>query len=720
MRNKYFSPLLLASAVLACDSGDIDEVDESLDEVAEGEGPWIGGVFDHREPAPAGSHERVNPPEAGAVRAPDDPLTEVIVLLARDADALPRGLSRGAARPVEDAVVAGVQGGESSIIKHFGGPVGARHLLALRLTDEARRELIPDSPEDRLHRYVVLRFATLEEASRVAAELAGQRGVEFAAVNEAFAFSAAPDDPYLPIKTVAARYQWGMHAMRFLTAWTATPGNAWLGAADGGVVSHTDLQGVRSHLSFTVGSPLPVVAVHGSHVSGILAATTNNTAGVAGGCPGCSVVMGAFPGNLADSAAAIAGLVDRGVQVINMSFGLNGRTCATVQPVCDAVAMATARDVLLVGAAGNFNKTAPDFPASLPGVLAVGGVQNSNPAQPSQWQAWWYNAANGTTAAGLNGVVGPARSIVSTTPVSGAYSSLAWVMCGDQNGFDESGTPGDGYGSCTGTSMATPHVAALGGLLRSIQPRLSAEGVKSLIRQSGSHAASRTAQLGYGLPDASKAVQQAVAGAGNRLTPLFSFYSAGRLDHFYTAVPQMASAAVLGKLQPGVGANPPAYATVGGTLNGYAGFPGITPSASRTPRAQAWIFTTPANPKNATVPLVPLYRLSWKCGDPGESPVCPQNPSHTDFVYTTDSNGITSYSAWGYRLDGIEGYIYPKTIAQPAGTVRLMRKYNAARDDHAIFPESELAAMQAQGYTVNSGSDWLGYVYPNTGSTPSV
>jgi hypothetical protein len=67
----------------------------------------------------------------------------------------------------------------------------------------------------------------------------------------------------------------------------------------------------------------------------------------------------------------------------------------------------------------------------------------------------------------------------------------------------------------------------------------------------------------------------------------------------------------------------------------------------------------------------------------------------------------------GYRPDGIEGYIYPTTLRQPSGTVKLMRRYNPARDDHAIFPETELAAMIAQGYTDFSGSGWLGYVYPN-------
>ncbi len=75
----------------------------------------------------------------------------------------------------------------------------------------------------------------------------------------------------------------------------------------------------------------------------------------------------------------------------------------------------------------------------------------------------------------------------------------------------------------------------------------------------------------------------------------------------------------------------------------------------------------------------------------------------------------------GSFLDGIEGYIYPKTVTQLTGTVWLMRKYNPARDDHAIFPETALSAMTAQGYTQNSGSDWLGYVYRNsTGNVPVI
>ncbi len=40
---------------------------------------------------------------------------------------------------------------------------------------------------------------------------------------------------------------------------------------------------------------------------------------------------------------------------------------------------------------------------------------------------------------------------------------------------------------------------------------------------------------------------------------------------------------------------------------------------------------------------------------------------------------------------------------------------------NACTAETALSTMTAQGYTQNSGSDWLGYVYPNTtGNVPVI
>src|SRR6185436_838805 len=189
-----------------------------------------------------------------------------------------------------------------------------------------------------------------------------------------------------------------------------------------------------------------------------------------------------------------------------------------------------------------------------------------------------------------------------------------------------------------------------------------------------------------------------------------SLYSYTALDYFYTTVPQMASAAIRGTLQracfdvgDGTCTNPLiGYQSVGPGVPGYSAFPGAACNVSpciEIPAASVYIFTTDRSPNG--MPLVPLYRMSFS----GPSN---QNPSvnNRDTAYTTETAGVEAFHnivPAGYRLDGIEGYIYkkctPEPSCMPAGTVRLLRRYHPQRDDFAIFPESELAAMESQGYT---------------------
>jgi hypothetical protein len=187
---------------------------------------------------------------------------------------------------------------------------------------------------------------------------------------------------------------------------------------------------------------------------------------------------------------------------------------------------------------------------------------------------------------------------------------------------------------------------------------------------------------------------------------MFAFYSWGRDDYFYTTVPQMASAALWGTMMPcttGGSCAPWYHSRDGMTVASYPEYPDTrrsgTVQSDWIPRAEFWVFTTPLNPKNASLPLVPLYRFSWRCGDwtPIPPAACSNNPHHIDTAYSADPvNGISYFEGLGYKLDGIEGYIYPLSMAQPLGTVRLMRKYNPTLDDHAIFPETRLSEMLAR------------------------
>ena len=102
-----------------------------------------------------------------------------------------------------------------------------------------------------------------------------------------------------------------------------------------------------------------------------------------------------------------------------------------------------------------------------------------------------------------------------------------------------------------------------------------------------------------------------------------------------------------------------------------------------------------------------MYRLSYQ-GSNGS------NTQNTDHTYTTKQTEITAYEGVGYKLDGIEGYIFSNQYPQPIGTEKLQRRYNSTRDDHAIFPENKLNTMNVAGYTViEEGNPFIGYVYLN-------
>lgn len=178
----------------------------------------------------------------------------------------------------------------------------------------------------------------------------------------------------------------------------------------------------------------------------------------------------------------------------------------------------------------------------------------------------------------------------------------------------------------------------------------------------------------------------------------------------------MARAAVASGLLP-YAAAPTQYLPYGTTINGYANFPDPALIGYIAPRAQVWVFTTHSNPSTPSVELMPLYRLSWKCGDGGSS-ICASNPKHVSHFYTASLTEAQTYIGSSYyKFDGIEGYIYPSSQSKPNGTTWLMRAYNTSRGDYALFPEQEQANMASQGYT--GSVSYLGYVYLNSGPRPS-
>ena len=507
-------------------------------------------------------------------------------------------------------------------------------------------------------------------------------------------------------------------------------------------------------------------AGHGTHVHGLIAANHDNADGTVGACKNCGLSSVkalfdfcssssglTFP--IINEAAVWAGLTvlaDTGAQVVNMSLGggFAQNYCSIPvnanKPECLAVAHANSQGVMMVAAAGN-SRTRINFPASDPRVASVGGLDETldfwdedkdpppnhqdgcpfYPGYPDMECGSNYTVNVATDARQEH--VAPARLVLSTF-----YPGMAWnpdILCDDA----ALGTDGDGQGPCTGTSMSTPIISGLAGVLRSVNPLVLPgegerdapyRGIRSVLIDSSALPpllAPWDAKLGYGLINADLAVA-AMLGISdgkpvkNRLTPLFSFYGEAAKDWSHTSAPQSA----LGFMINQTGSYQPQ-----GTLTpGYPSFPYEYPAPPPSaPRASAYVLTTEYKAKPEHPNLVPLYSLSrtrpWPLGcTPG---VTGCNGHNRDFLLLTSAAHVQTATNAGYEYRGREGYVYqacsPEPGCIPQGAERLWLKCKAADDDCAVFLERDRVSFEAQGYTAAfpAGSNMvLGYAYPNVDS----
>lgn len=239
-----------------------------------------------------------------------------------------------------------------------------------------------------------------------------------------------PNDPAIPL-------QWAWEVIEAYKAWEVTRGDpdTVIAIIDTGVQrNHPDLNGkIVAGYDFVDRDTSPDDGNgHGTHVAGTAAAETNNGTGGAGMCPECSimpvrVLNNSGTGTLADVANGIIWAADNGAHVINLSLG-GAMGSATLQ---NAVNYAWNRGVFLACAAGNENTSAPSYPAYYSRCFAVGATTQNDTKAPFSNYGQWVEVG----APGVN-----------------IYST--WI--------------GSSYNTISGTSMATPHVAGLAGLLASM------------------------------------------------------------------------------------------------------------------------------------------------------------------------------------------------------------------------------------------------------------
>ena len=281
-----------------------------------------------------------------------------------------------------------------------------------------------------------------------------------------------PDDPYYAFDPSNARASqwWHYDQIRLPQAWAVTTGSKSVRVAviDTGIdPEHVDLQenlNLEDSFDFTEDNDIYDYDGHGTHVAGTIGATTNNGLAVAGVMWDVDLLAlkvfdqygYADSWGIGNALLYAAGLLmdeegnllnDDPVDVVNMSLG---------GPYSEfedfALEAAAAQGVILVAATGNNGRPVISYPAAHPAVIAVGA-----------------------TASGLH-LLGTDYDPPLATYTN--YGPLDFVLAPGGGGYDfnvnpvyldfvASTYPGNRVAWMTGTSMASPHVAGVIGLMLS-------------------------------------------------------------------------------------------------------------------------------------------------------------------------------------------------------------------------------------------------------------
>ncbi|MBA4180762.1 MAG: peptidase S8 [Anaerolinea sp.] len=322
----------------------------------------------------------------------------------------------------------------------------------------------------------VLRVPAGTRAATVAAAYAKNSLVQFAEVNALVRPEAIPNDPNYST-------QWHLAKIQAPVAWDSAKATGVLvTVCDTGVEgTHPDLQPIlRADLGWNAvdgSKDWSPIASHGTLVSGVIAAATNNGAGVAGVAWGANIIpvrISNFTDGSAyvsDAAKCIQYGADHGAKAINVSYRMAGSAALDT-----AGAYAQGRGAVTFVAAGN-DGIDPGWP-NYAGFVAVAATEIAD------------NRAAYSNYGALVDIAAPGTGIKTT-----------W--------------PGARYDYASGTSLASPVAAGVMALVFGANPGLTPSQAQAILLNNADDlgGAGWDSSFGYGRVNASKAVGAALGGA---------------------------------------------------------------------------------------------------------------------------------------------------------------------------------------------------------------
>lgn len=322
-----------------------------------------------------------------------------------------------------------------------------------------------------------------------------------ASLNRIATKSFTPNDQY-------ASFQWHFDNVQASAAWDLSTGaGISVAVLDTGLATSGAADGVNTcttpgwDFAYDDGTPDDQDG-HGTHVSGTIAQRTNNGTGLAGLAFGACVLPvkvldDSGSGSFADIAEGIYYAVEKGAKVINMSLGVNARFGITNDPVMDpALDYAYSRGVTVVAASGNDgHRKNVSYPAIYPSVIAVGatGANDAVVRYSNKGKGLDVVAPGGDTSVDRNGD-GYVDGVLQETRIDGAWN----------------------YYFFQGTSMASPHVAAIAALLISNGTAVTPDAVSEALENSAKDLgeAGYDKNTGHGLVQAYAALTYTIGGGG--------------------------------------------------------------------------------------------------------------------------------------------------------------------------------------------------------------
>ncbi len=292
-----------------------------------------------------------------------------------------------------------------------------------------------------------------------------------------------PNDPYYIS-------QWGLTTIDAPQAWDVTPGspNVTVAVVDTGVwYTNPDiapnmwdnLDGTHGY-NFINNTEYPFDTdslqgtYHGTGVSGVIAAVTNNNLQIAGVAQVRVMALKALgsngEGSSTNTSLAIQYAANHNARIINLSLGTNS-TLVGPTDIELAINYAWSKGALVIAAAGNSGTSSLDYPASLPNVVSVGAID------PTGTRASFSNYGSGLSL---------------TAPGVQIYT------------LDGGNLPPH---QLDGTSLATPFVSGVAALILSEDPTLTNVELWNVLNQTAvPPSGSYSPQYGWGVVNAWNAI----------------------------------------------------------------------------------------------------------------------------------------------------------------------------------------------------------------------